>query len=232
MDVSEIRRRNARYLAGNEKYRAAFAESIGKSASQVNNWIGPNPTKNIGPKNARLIESAYGKPKDWLDNVHPETTGEAAIIGSLQKVKGDTVKLEYMENAAFSMGPGLAPPEPQYQIKSFETSRSWVRAKLTAITNPANVKIVTGLGDSMRGTYGNGDAIFVDTGVNRVDIDSVYAFRHREELFIKRVQRLPGGRLQMISDNEKYKPFVVDYADREDFEVLGRVVGTLNFNEV
>jgi len=125
MDVSEIRRSNARYLAASEKNRAAFAERIGKSTSQVNNWIGPNPKKNIGPDNARLIEKRYGKPHGWLDNIHPEVKKDAKIV-SLNKTRGDTVKLEFLETVSFSMGSGMAATQDEYQIKSFETTRKWV----------------------------------------------------------------------------------------------------------
>jgi phage repressor protein C with HTH and peptisase S24 domain len=137
-----------------------------------------------------------------------------------------------MMSVELSMGAGMTTEQTEYQVQSFETTRRWARSKLSKVTAMENVKIITGLGDSMSGLYEDGDTLFCDTGVSKVDIDAVFAFRYHDEPHIKRVQRIPGGRLKMISDNPKYEPFVVDHGDRNDFEVLDRIVGTLNFNEV
>jgi len=70
MDINEIRRKNARDLASEEKFTSHFAKKINKSPAQVNNWIGKTPTKNIGPEHARHIEKCYKKPHGWLDQRH------------------------------------------------------------------------------------------------------------------------------------------------------------------
>lgn len=178
-------------------------------------------------RNASKLANALQTTVSWLE----EGRGDVEIQ-SLVKVQEDTVRIESHDHVAFSMGVGMSVDQGQYEVKSFETSRSWVRSKLSKVSAMENVKIITGLGDSMSGLYEDGDALFCDTGVSKVDIDAVFAFRYHDELYIKRVQRIPGGRLKMISDNPKYEPFVVDHADRDDFQVLGRIVGTLNFQEV
>lgn len=70
MDIDEIRRQNARYLAGKAGGISAFAELVGKSQSQMSQLIGKNPRKSIGRQIAREIEEACGKPHGWLDQTH------------------------------------------------------------------------------------------------------------------------------------------------------------------
>ena len=42
---------------------------------------------------------------------------------------------------------------------------------------------------------------------------------------MKRVQKLPGSKLKILSANEVYEPFVIDMVSPEvDFAVIGRVV--------
>lgn len=72
MVTSEIRLRNARALLNTEcgGMPAEFGKRIERADTQVNHLVGPNPTKNIGPKLARLIERAFGRPTGWLDARH------------------------------------------------------------------------------------------------------------------------------------------------------------------
>lgn len=67
-DPTEINRReNARALVAGCGSQAKFAEKVDRSPGQVNHWIGPKPTKNIGKDLARHIEQSFGKPEFWLD---------------------------------------------------------------------------------------------------------------------------------------------------------------------
>jgi len=64
----EIRYENARSLATDGP--AKFAEKIGMSGQQANQIIGPNPKRNIGDNQARLIEDVFDLEVGWLDHEH------------------------------------------------------------------------------------------------------------------------------------------------------------------
>lgn len=84
MVINEIRRANTRALLASECQNspAEFGRRIDRPDTQVNHLIGPNPTKNIGHKLARLIEMTFGKPHGWLDVQHQtELSPEALQIG-------------------------------------------------------------------------------------------------------------------------------------------------------
>lgn len=67
---AEIRRENARILASEVGQPADLARRLGMSDSQMGQLIGRNPQRNIGPRMARRMEEACGKPEGWLDVEH------------------------------------------------------------------------------------------------------------------------------------------------------------------
>lgn len=67
---AEIRRENARLLAHEVGQPADLARRLGMSDSQMGQLIGRNPVRNIGPRMARRLEEACGKPEGWLDVEH------------------------------------------------------------------------------------------------------------------------------------------------------------------
>jgi phage repressor protein C with HTH and peptisase S24 domain len=125
-----------------------------------------------------------------------------------------------------SMGRGRVQPEFETIVGRLEVNRAWVQANLPQISGPANLRVITGYGDSMEGTFNDGDVLFVDTGVKEVRVDAVYVFALNEDLYIKRLQRRPDGSVTIISDNKKYEPYVV--TQREQFSIMGRVVWAWN----
>lgn len=79
MDISQIRRQNAIYLADSIGGQAAFIERMGKHQGLVSQWIGDNANpKAIGNKIAREIETKFSKPHGWLDMPHPDLWGKTS----------------------------------------------------------------------------------------------------------------------------------------------------------
>lgn len=90
-------------------------------------------------------------------------------------------------------------------------------------TSPAqHLCVITALGDSMRPLFNPGDPLLVDVAATTVEGDSLYHFRIGDEQFVKRLQRIPGQGLRVLSANKDYEPWTV--TPSMDFQVLGRVV--------
>lgn len=64
--------------------------------------------------------------------------------------------------------------------------------------------------------------MIVDSSVKTITADAVYAIQYAGSVFIKRVQSHPDGTVLLISDNEVYKPIVVN--NPETLTVVGRCV--------
>ena len=121
-----------------------------------------------------------------------------------------------------SMGRGLILRDQPGVIQSWHVSPEWVSKNIKSHTGVDNLCIVTGFGDSMRGMFNSGDPLVVDTGITACDIDAVFFFRVDNEGFIKRLQRIPGEGIRVISANKEYESWTIRQG--MDFEVFGRVL--------
>ncbi|UNM95524.1 helix-turn-helix transcriptional regulator [Ignatzschineria rhizosphaerae] len=85
--------------------------------------------------------------------------------------------------------------------------------------------IVIGVkGDSMEGEINNGDIILINKEDNTL-LNGIYVIRIEGDLIVKRIQRLPGGIIKVISANSAYESFEIDTNNPPlDFEAIGRVV--------
>jgi phage repressor protein C with HTH and peptisase S24 domain len=82
-------------------------------------------------------------------------------------------------------------------------------------------------GDSMGDTFAKHTMVPVvrfDRPLDDLQGDDVYFFRLEGAVQIKRLQRLPGDRIAVISDNDKYARYEIPLNDGIDFEILGRVI--------
>ena len=88
--------------------------------------------------------------------------------------------------------------------------------------DPAQVVGVKVRGDSMLGTLDDGDWVLVDRSNRDPKQEGVFLLLVSGERRIKRVQRLAGGALYLISDNDHYQPEMIKPQDMHDVEILGR----------
>lgn len=86
-------------------------------------------------------------------------------------------------------------------------------------------EIIFAKGDSMSPTIEGGDGILVDTSKKEVYDGAIYCVRIEGQLYAKRLQKIPPKKVLVVSDNQKYKSFEVDFSKNLDFdfEVIGEV---------
>lgn len=129
---------------------------------------------------------------------------------------GDTVFVPHYRNRV-SAGNGVSAAEPELK-RMLPFNSGWVRAELGA--NPSDLVMVDVYGDSMEPTLYDGDQVLVDRRKRDLREHGLYVFRVEDELFVKRSE-YQYGRVLLVSDNSRYKPFYLDEARGEAF---GRVV--------
>lgn len=142
----------------------------------------------------------------------------------------NTVKVPMLSTTA-SMGAGVSDliTEQDQIVRNIETTKKWLNLVLPAFTNIENLRIITGLGVSMKPLYNDGDLLWCDIGINDIDQDAIYVLRVNGELFIKHVQRKPfNNTFELISENKNYEKITIN--DSDEFQVLGKILGALNFN--
>ena len=102
-------------------------------------------------------------------------------------------------------------------IEHISTSKAMLR-RFFNLANTHNLTIITAKGDSMHPTIPEGAQILVQQ--REVANGQVCVCRIDDELYVKRLQKLPRPRL--LSDNTRYEP--IDLTGRE-YEIIGVVVG-------
>lgn len=132
MQIHEIRLANTRALKNESGLsRSDFADKVGLSYNLLSQYIGKNPTKNIGDETAAKIEQAFNKPKGYLDqsveresltenNKHTSTlSGRWVPVKSLSKMglDGYFSDMGYDGNGGDGYVPSLTAGKYAYAVK-------------------------------------------------------------------------------------------------------------------
>ncbi|MCD8522594.1 MAG: S26 family signal peptidase [Saccharospirillaceae bacterium] len=136
----------------------------------------------------------------------------------------DRYALIPLYNVSAAAGHG-AVVEHEEVVDSLAFKREWISQTLNA--TPADLYLINVQGESMTPTLHPGDVILVDrrNGEN-ITTDGIYVIRMGDSLLVKRIQRLPGQKLRISSDNPAYQPFElkIDEAASDELAIIGRVV--------
>lgn len=89
----------------------------------------------------------------------------------------------------------------------------------------AALKLISVRGDSMMPTLHPRDLLFVDTRITTFKEDGLYVLLLEDALLVKRLQRLPGGRIAVKSDNPAYETFTLEPAHA--VRIVGQVIAAL-----
>lgn len=150
-----------------------------------------------------------------------------ALTASSDQNMPSVLTIRHLDVAA-SMGPGKQPPEHFDTVRSITIHLDWLRGQGLSYSSIENLAIITGDGDSMAGTFNNGDSLLVDRGITEIRTDAIYVFTMDGDLFIKRLQRMTDGALRMISDNPIYPPIMIEGERLERVHIQARVLSAWN----
>lgn len=91
--------------------------------------------------------------------------------------------------------------------------------------NAGQSEMIIASGDSMEPTIEGGDSLLIDTSQKEVYDGRIYCVRIEGQLYAKRLQKIPPSTIVVISDNQKYKSFEINFSQTidYDFEVIGEV---------
>ncbi len=227
---------------------AELARATKRTNGAVTQWL-DGTTKSLKAETANLIEQATGYRASWLVTERgPKLVGEARLSLAAQVKASATVLRPLLGNGgpilAWEHGDELPPGEFVFiqrltiQLRAsngeehieVEPDRKqpvafradWIRKKQY---RPHLLMAMEADGDSMYPTICDGDSLVVDTGQTSIVDGKVYAIWYSGGERVKRLFRLPGGRLRIASDNKESHPHItLDSEDVEHVRVIGRVV--------
>lgn len=199
-----------------------FAEALGVSYRTVQNYLAED--RGVGSDFLTACSTKLGISATWL------LTGIGAPILDTKRpfdvappTDPDFVSVpRYAVEASAGQG---ALPGDEETTGFYAFNRKWLARRGL---NPDRLSIISVKGDSMEPGFCNNDLILVDQAQTRPSDGLIFVFRVDTDLFLKRVQTLPDGNLQLISANKMYPPILVDATKSTAFKVIGRVVASMH----
>ena len=206
-----------RALADNDRTAADAARHFGIRPPSVSGWIS---TGRISKENFDKLRSWLYKTPDshWGAQAQPIST--RAILNSSEE---KYLQFELLDVQA-SCGPGIVATDHQEVVERLDVLESWAQANLGG--DLSRIKLITAKGTSMQGTVENGDVLFVDASVRSYDGDGVYVIARGNDVQVKRLQKLHGDALAIISDNRLFAPEKLVGEAVDSLFVCGRVLAS------
>lgn len=91
---------------------------------------------------------------------------------------------------------------------------------------PGKLSVISVRGDSMEPDLYDSDLILLNhADTNPID-GKIYAVRFDNDLIVKRIQRLPGSALMLVSSNPIYQPITIQAANMDGVQIIARVVNS------
>lgn len=206
-DRTEIKYRTIQnYLGGSRgvgaDFLTAMSERLGVSASWLLTGQGPKYVHQMHPNEGMENHTATPPPNDAAGEfvaIPRFDVHASAGFGSL--VEAEVGSGYYAYNRAFLQRRGLSED---------------------------HLSVISVSGDSMEPELSDKDLILIATDQKEPRNGFMFAVYFDGQLFVKRVQRLPGNRLHLISTNDRYPPIIVDLETTEDVRLVGRVVASMH----
>lgn len=214
-----------------------LAHALEMNQSSVSHYLnGINPlnasvaaafARILGVEVSEFSERLAGEILNISKAVGPQSVMEGNVITVDFSRKPDSdgyVTIPRLDVSA-SMGRGLSPPEGYIDvIRDITVHLDWLARRGVHYSKLENLAIITGDGDSMEGTFSDGASLLIDRGITEIKTDAIYVFTLDGDLFIKRLQRITGKSLSMISDNPIYRPIDLHGEQLERMHVHARVL--------
>jgi transcriptional regulator with XRE-family HTH domain len=161
------------------------------------------------------------KVQDFLES--PEARLIRVVVAGREfKVDPEEYRWVPLLNVRLSGGPGVALLTEN--IVAFNAYRKdWLRKRglIDAVLSEATVT-----GSSMEPELRDGDKVLLNHSASGIVGGAIYALRQGEDLLVKYLQKLPGGRVQVISENsDAFPSYVLEPADFDsgECEIIGYV---------
>jgi phage repressor protein C with HTH and peptisase S24 domain len=166
---------------------------------------------------------------DWLESGegNPPKPSERKI-GNLSAIQGPADELPVL------VAPGTSSEYMRFQyLAGYAQEHSpFVDIPYSLLRSNADllspsVRIYPMPNDSMRGEIEQGDFVFVDTSVDRIEVDGTYAYKIWGKPQVRRVQVRGKDKLRFRGTREFEDSHELSGKELEDLEIGGRVVGSI-----
>lgn len=201
-----------------------IAEALNCGAGKIKN-IEVGATASISYADAKLLEKKYRISEQWLrfdiGDMFVEPTLEDFEL--LEDEFNNTISLPYFNDIKASAGTGCI---------AADSKKEYIKIPKVFLSNNSNYssfEILTVHGDSMESTFYDNDLIIIDKDKKDLINGKIFIVYYEDELFVKRVFRMPQNKIILKSDNIYYPDIEVV---SDNFKIIGQVVKALNFKNL
>lgn len=216
----------SRWKDGSSDPKLSNIKALADAAAVNLEWLATGE----GPmaKQARTSDGTLLQESAGVYDIDPDAARNqhATIHGDDGKIQSIAIQ-EYVVVPSYdvrTLAENEAVVEQEQRTGALIFRRQWICQELRA--NPSDLCLIDVDGESMEPTLRTGDMILLDRRKARVvPCDGIYVLRMRESLIVKRLQKLPGNKAKVTSDNPAYGEFFLSLdAQNEELSIIGRVV--------
>ncbi len=197
--------------------RAAFAQALGTHSDKI---------KNVETGKQRVDHEILAALRQVfavdLDELVSGGSGNGQSLPNPTPISTEFVPVAHF-TAQASAGHGSL-----VQDEVHDSTYAYSRAFLTRRgLKPENLAVLTVRGESMIPDLHDKDKILINcvlTEFGDIEDGAIYAVTVDGSLYVKRIQRLPGQRLMLVSSNPAYQPITVEGADMGSVRIIGPVI--------
>lgn len=207
--------------------QSALARALGQTPQVVKNW----EARGISKNGMLLAQKKLGVSAIWLETgqgeMYPQST--APRINEITDIhrpmlwssntplpEDDYVFTPFLKESECRGGDGSF-EIPDYNGFRLPFGKSTLYRKGIM---PDKVFCCTLTGNSMEPRIAEYATIAVDTGIENIRDGKIYAFQHDDLFRVKYLDRLPGNKVRIRSENEDYEDEIVS---GEELRIIGRV---------
>ncbi|TNJ40502.1 S24 family peptidase [Phaeobacter sp. B1627] len=136
---------------------------------------------------------------------------------------GQFIKVPRFEVEASAGNGSEVPSEAGTQAYAF--NRKWLDKRGL---KPNTLSVISVRGDSMEPDLNDGDLVLIDLANTDLADGKIYAVQYSGNLFVKRVQYIPGDTVRLVSRNAQYAPIEIKTPEADGVRVVGRVVASMH----
>ena len=139
--------------------------------------------------------------------------------------ENEIISIPYFEDTYASAGDGVINYDEAPTTLDF--NEIFLRGFLGIKGDLDCIHIINARGDSMQPTIDNGELLFVSAinGSSGIISGYVYVVNYSGDIYVKRLERDPTtGAITLVSDNQNYRPIIIEGENLENCNIIGRVV--------
>lgn len=205
------------------QYFPQLARALGYTVEQLQFPDGHKAVKLSGPGFSQVTAGDVGLPAHTAEEPRAAYGMEPILAWEHQDdlPEGEFVMVPRLD-VHLSAGGGREQVEIDLVKDNPQAFRAeWIRLMRL---KPAKLAAMRAAGESMEPTIHDGDSLLIDTAQTTVVDGKVYALWYDGGERVKRLFRLPGGGLRIVSDNPRFPTVEVPPSELEHVRVIGRVV--------